>query len=103
MKARKIELKTAKGESGDFPYREGLLIVITSAGPQGINADDLLKAMDIKQELNKATDALHLTEVDYNWLVRKLNEVRWNVVNEQLAEFIKDIRGASLVDVEAKC
>lgn len=102
MKARKIELKTLKSEGADFAYRDGLKIVITTAGPQGINADDVLKAVEIKQELDKAKDALHLPESDYNWLVRKLNEVRWTVANEQLAEFIKDVRGAALVDVEEK-
>lgn len=99
MKARKIELK---GDDQDFPYRKGLETVITSAGPQGITADDLLKAVEIKQELAKANGVFHLSEPDHAWLVRKLNEVRWTVANEQLAEFIKDIRGAPLVDVTEK-
>ena len=44
-----------------------------------------------------------MTEQNYGWLIGRLNTtVRWTIANEQLAEFIKDVRAAPLVDVEEK-
>ena len=100
MQARKIELKTLEVEGQSTTYKDLLTMVITSSGQGGISTDDVLKAVEIKQELKIATDALYMTEQNYGWLVGRLNgTVRWTVANEQLAEFIKDVRTAPLVDV----
>ena|SRR3990167_1239161 len=101
MKARKIELKTLDtGTEQALSYRDIIQIVITTSGQQGISSDDVLKAVEIKQELKSAAEALHLSEQDFAWLLTRLNStVRWTFASEQLAEFIRDIRGAVLVDV----
>lgn len=102
MKARKIELKSMPVEGGpEITYRDLLQVVITSSGQGGISTDDVLKAVEVKQELKAANGALHLSEPDFNWLLGRLNStVRWTVANEQLAEFIKDVRGAPLIELE---
>lgn len=106
MKARKIELKTLNfvapdGTDQSLRYNDLLNVVIASSGQGGISTDDVLKAMEIKQELSKANGALHLSDPDYAWLCARLNNtVRWTLANEQLAEFIKDVRGAELVEMK---
>lgn len=106
MKAKKIELKTTEftndaGVTGKVLYRDLLNIVITSSGQQGMSTDDVIKAVEIKTQLKASADVLHLSEQDYGWVLSRMNNtVRWNLASEQLAEFIKDVREAPLVDME---
>ena len=106
MKARKIELKTldAKAHGTEMgqviSYRELIQTILTTSGQQGITSDDVLKAVEIQQELKASVEALHLSEQDFAWLLTRLNStVRWTFASEQLAEFIRDIHGAVFFDV----
>ena len=101
MKARKIELKTLEAEGGQLLYTDLLFVVITASGQGGLSTDDVLKAVEVKQELKNSNGALCLSEPDFNWLLGRLNStVRWTVANEQLAEFIKDVRSAPIIEME---
>ena len=114
MKARKIELKTLEiVEPGTWKkhpmaYVDLLGVVISSTGTDqfgrtmGMGSDDVIKAVELKMDLKKANGVWHLQETDYNWILARLNNVvHWTVDNEQLVEFIKDVRTAPLVDLEA--
>lgn len=109
MKARKLELKTLPFEievegvmrSTQFDYRAELLSVLTSGGERGFSCDDVLKAVDVKASLKAANGALLLSSEDHAWLVKRLNATPWRFAHDAVADFIKDVRDAPQVEVEA--
>ena len=97
MKAIKIELK----KENDVDYKELLAIVIGSLDPnRGISSDDVIKTVELKQQLIKSEESLHLSEPDYKWVINKLNgTVKWIGAVEWLAQFIKDVREAPTIEI----
>lgn len=111
MKARKIELKTipmvgmtgTDGGQVNVVYAQNLDALVRTQPERGHTTDDLLIGSDIRRLIREGGDIILLSEEEFKWLLNKLNTQRgWGDVNEALAEFIKDIRAAPLVDVEEK-
>jgi|SRR5581483_10866530 len=110
MKAHKLDVSKALPISdpisgqpldGQFVYADQLKAALGRAGVHGMTTDDVLKAVEIMREINSGKGVLYLTPADFQWVLSRVNTVQWAIASEALAEFIRDIRDAPLVEMEA--
>ena len=87
-------------------YADLMRAILVSAPPgQGVSTADGMRGIEVGLKIGTAVTAglqrVMLEEDDYAFLRGKLEAFRWSMFNEQIAEFIRDVRDAETVDINA--
>ena len=100
---KKIILKTVKMDNNsDFEYRDELINILRVA-PQGMDLVEMENALRCIAAVNQAkSDEVLLEDADHKFLSSRVDAHRWRFADTAIVQFIKDIKGAEPVTVEAK-
>lgn len=72
-----------------------MLLAALGGSPAGQTADDVLRAVDIQHKLKACNGVLILEDAEYQRVVSTLNAPIFRLANDETADFIKAVRGAT--------
>lgn len=109
---KKIPLRTVKTvfiegqEPATLHYATFMRQMLHQGGAAGLSTEDGLRGSDIARVIRRADedkkDAVLLEDAQHEFLVKKLNEFRWNSFSFEIADFCRDITDAETVDPNAE-
>jgi hypothetical protein len=117
IKARALELREVTitatdptGKTGQLliSYAALVRLVLLTPPPNGHNADDVVKAIEVWEPIKKVIDAhgkqVLLSDADYQFLLARLNAFPWGGTpdtQQAIADFITYVRGLQEQDYAA--
>ena len=72
-----------------------MLLAAMGGTPAGATGDEVLKAVDIQRKVKKANGTLLLEDAEYVVVRGLMDKPIFRVFNDEVADFIKAVRGAS--------
>jgi len=100
---RKIELKEVDaGQAGGMQLPSlnyaAVITQILSVKADGMLIPELHKCLNVLAAIEKSTDTVMLEEVEWQYLVERIQAHRWPIATPAVMAMIEDICSAALID-----
>lgn len=105
MKARLIELKKLEGSETDLAldYRELLMGQLNRVDPKaGLSYQEIETRLALRKSLRESGDTWIVEPPTWEQLKTLLSTERWQVISENLMQFIGDVNNAPETEIGAK-
>lgn len=102
---KSIPLKTLtleplnEGEKGKTLNYRTELIGLLKIRAGGMDFEEMEKSIRLIGNLRQTNGQMLIEDADYDFLMSRFAEARWQVADEAILEFVRDIRGAKTVEV----
>lgn len=101
LKKEKIDVTTVDGViEADFDYRVEMLNALNVIPPEGMTPKVMEDRLRVRNVVGESDNELLIEDTDYNILRNCINDVKWNVIDEKVTEYVKAVNDA--VDVKIK-